>query len=114
MKLVMFALIALTLLAAACSDSSLSGISGPSSVGPPARQYSATVTVLDGFNPLCDGVCTVTKWPLYPAEDWTPIYYVQNFNNDPCTIKWGSPWHTYAGVDHDDDYQTPPYYWCQQ
>ena len=115
MKRVIGAIIVAAAGMAACSQSTPS-ITGPSgaTLSAPAQLASATVTVLDGFNPLCDGVCTVTKWPLHPAEDWTPTYLVQNFNSDPCTIKWGSPWHTYAGVDHDDDYMTPPYYWCQQ
>lgn len=100
---------------AACSNQA-PAVTGPSGlVGIPSinQLSSATVTVLDGADPICDGVCIVTKWPLHPTEDWTPTYFVQSYT-DPCTTKWGSPWHTYARVDHDDDEWTSAYYWCQQ
>ena len=81
----------------------------------PAQLASATVTVLDGAPPpSCVQGCTVTKWPLYPVEDWTPTYNVRTSASDACTYAFGSPWYTYALVDDDDDYLTPPLYWCKQ
>jgi hypothetical protein len=101
---------------AACNQGGTQSIAGPSGIAAPTVQYSATVTVLDGADPDCNGVCQVTKYENYPSEPPSPTYYQQSYS-DPCTAKWGSPWHTYAlwwEGEPNDPWGPAPIHLCQQ
>ena len=117
---IVLAALALAVTASACSQSpSMTGPTSGALLSGPTQLASATVTVLDGAPPpSCVQGCTVTQWPLYPVEDWTPTYNRHTAAVDACTDWLGSPGYTYALVDHDADdefgYLTPPYYWCKQ
>jgi hypothetical protein len=81
----------------------------------PSIQKQSVATILDGTT-WSAGDYWVTLYPNYPAEPPDPKYVQRVTQNqapaDPCTLRWPG-YETNYSIDHDDDYLTPLWHWCQ-